>query len=248
MQIPARPSISPEFAAVRPRSIPGGPSALCLALAVLAGGCVPNGGPNSRQKGPNVTDNQPRRAGGQADPAGGPTELATLGGGCFWCVEAVFKEVEGVVAVESGYAGGHVENPTYEQVCTGTTGHAEVCQVRYDPAKISYAELLEIFFKIHDPTTLNRQGADVGTQYRSVIFYHSDDQKKLAEEIRSKLDASGAWDSPIVTEISPAGKFFKAEEYHRDYFRRNPQQGYCQAVIRPKMEKFRKAFEDKLKR
>lgn len=175
------------------------------------------------------------------------TQLATFGAGCFWCVEAVFQRLRGVVSVESGYAGGTVDNPTYKQICTGTTGHAEVCQIRYEPAKISFDELLEVFWKTHDPTTLNRQGADVGTQYRSVIFYHDDQQRVQAQRRKRELDQSGAWNAPIVTEISPLIKFFKAEDYHQNYFRSNPQQGYCQFVIRPKMKKFEKVFQDKLK-
>jgi len=175
------------------------------------------------------------------------TKLATFGAGCFWCVEAVFQRLRGVVSVESGYAGGTIDNPTYKQICTGTTGHAEVCQIRYDPAKVSFDELLEVFWRTHDPTTLNRQGADVGTQYRSVIFYHDDQQRVQAQRRKQELDKSGAWGAPIVTEISPLVKFFKAEDYHQNYFRTNPQQGYCQFVIRPKLEKFEKVFQDKLK-
>ena len=175
------------------------------------------------------------------------TEVATFGAGCFWCVEAVFLELEGVVAVESGYSGGTLLNPTYEQICTGATGHAEVCRIRYDPAKIGYDDLLEVFWKTHDPTTPNRQGNDVGTQYRSVIFYHNQQQKALAERYKRELDASGAFQSPIVTEIVPAAEFYEAEQYHQDYYRNNPQQGYCRVVIGPKLEKFRKVFTDKLK-
>jgi len=181
----------------------------------------------------------------QGDLAG--TEVATFGGGCFWCVEAVFEELDGVVSVVSGYAGGTVENPTYKQVCTGTTGHAEVCQIRYDPKKITYKQLLEVFWKTHDPTTPNRQGNDVGTQYRSMIFYHDQQQKELAEKVKAELDKSGAFAAPIVTQIEPAATFYPAEDYHQDYYRRNPGQGYCQFVIGPKMEKFRKVFKDKLK-
>jgi len=175
------------------------------------------------------------------------TEIATFGAGCFWCVEAVFLELDGVVAVESGYSGGTVPNPTYEQVCAGTTGHAEVCRVIYDPAKIDYEDLLEAFWKTHDPTTPNRQGDDVGTQYRSVIFYQDQQQKDLAEKYLRQLDASGAFQNPIVTEIMPAAEFYKAEQYHQDYYRDNRQQFYCRVVISPKLEKFRKAFKDKLK-
>jgi len=162
-------------------------------------------------------------------------------------VEAVFQQLEGVVSVESGYAGGTVENPTYQQVCTGTTGHAEVCQIRYDPAKVSYDKLLEVFWQTHDPTTLNRQGPDVGTQYRSVIFYHDQQQRDQAEKRKKELNAAGIWDAPLVTEISPLTKLYKAEDYHQNYFRSNSQQGYCRLVIRPKVEKFRKVFKDSLK-
>jgi peptide-methionine (S)-S-oxide reductase len=176
------------------------------------------------------------------------TKLATFGAGCFWCVEAVFQQLEGVVSVESGYAGGTVPNPTYRQVCNGATGHAEVCQIRYDPAKISYDKLLEVFWQTHDPTTLNRQGPDVGTQYRSVVFYHDDQQRAQAEKRKRDLDAAGIWNAPIVTEISPLLKFYKAEDYHQNYFRTNPQERYCQMVIRPKIEKFRKVFQDALKK
>jgi peptide-methionine (S)-S-oxide reductase len=184
----------------------------------------------------------------EKSPAGkSKIETATLGGGCFWCVEAVFQEVKGVTAVESGYAGGTVDNPTYKQVCSGTTGHAEVCQIKFDTSILSFKDILEVFFKTHDPTTLNRQGNDKGTQYRSVIFYHSPDQKELAEKIKKELDASGAWKNPIVTEISPIGKYFKAEDYHQNYFKTNPDQGYCAYVIAPKMDKFRKVFKEKLK-
>jgi peptide-methionine (S)-S-oxide reductase len=174
--------------------------------------------------------------------------VATFGGGCFWCTEAVFRELDGVIAVTSGYAGGTTSDPTYEEVCTGTTGHAEVIQVRYDPSKVDYAKILEVFFATHDPTTLNRQGADTGTQYRSVVFAHDDEQRRVAEEVKRALDASGAYDAPVVTEIVPAGDFWPAEEYHQGYYAANPSQGYCRAVIRPKLEKFRKAFADRLKR
>lgn len=175
------------------------------------------------------------------------TEIATLGSGCFWCTEAIFETLKGVVSVTSGYAGGTVENPTYEQVCTGKTGHAEVVQIRYDPKVIQYEELLEVFFLTHDPTTLNRQGNDIGTQYRSVIFCHNERQKEIAQQIKTELDRSGAWDNPIVTEIVPFSAFYPAEDYHQDYFAKNPDKAYCQAVIRPKIEKFRKVFKAKLK-
>jgi peptide-methionine (S)-S-oxide reductase len=172
---------------------------------------------------------------------------ATLAGGCFWCLEAVFLRLRGVERVESGYAGGHVENPGYRAVCTGTTGHAEVVQIDYDPQQITYRELLEVFFAIHDPTTLNRQGADVGTQYRSAIFYHDDAQKQEAERTIAELGAQEIWDNPIVTEVVPLTKFYPAEDYHREYYDRNPEQGYCQVVISPKVAKLRQKFAEKLK-
>jgi len=175
-------------------------------------------------------------------------EIATLGGGCFWCIEAVFEEVDGVVNVISGYAGGHVENPTYEQVSTGTTGHAEVCQIYFDTTKISYREILEIFFSVHDPTTLNRQGADVGEQYRSIILYHSPQQKKIAETLITELEQARVFNNPIVTEVKPLTKFYTAEEYHQDYFKKHPNQAYCALVIQPKLEKFRKHFPEKRKK
>ena len=175
-------------------------------------------------------------------------EKATFGSGCFWCTEAIFERLNGVVKVESGYSGGKVEDPTYEEVCSGTTGHAEVTQITYDPTKISYDELLEVFWKTHDPTTLNRQGNDVGTQYRSVIFYHNEEQKTLAEKYKIELNKSGAWENPIVTEISPFTKFYSAEGYHQDYYANNPNQGYCVFVIAPKLERFKKVFKDKLKK
>jgi peptide-methionine (S)-S-oxide reductase len=174
-------------------------------------------------------------------------EKATLAGGCFWCLEAVFLRLQGVHHVESGYAGGHVDNPTYRAVCSGATGHAEVVQVEYDPAQISFRELLEVFFSIHDPTTLNRQGADVGTQYRSAIFYHDDGQKQEAERTIEDLEAQKIFDNPIVTEVAPLTKFYPAEDYHREYYDRNPEQGYCQAVISPKVAKLRLKFASKLK-
>lgn len=175
-------------------------------------------------------------------------QKATFGSGCFWCTEAIFERLNGVVKVESGYSGGKVENPTYEEVCTGTTGHAEVTEITYDSSIITFDELLEVFWKIHDPTTLNRQGNDVGTQYRSVIFYHSEEQKELAEKYKAELDKSGIWDNPIVTEISPFTNFYSAEKYHQDYYNNNPNQGYCTFVITPKVEKFEKVFKDKLKK
>jgi peptide-methionine (S)-S-oxide reductase len=174
-------------------------------------------------------------------------ELATLGGGCFWCLEAAFEQVKGVERVESGYAGGGVNNPTYEQVCTGRTGHAEVVQVAFDPKAISYREILEIFFVIHDPTTLNRQGGDVGTQYRSAIFYHSPAQKETAEKLIAELTAEKAYNLPIVTQVAPLDVFYRAEDYHQGYFRANPHKSYCQYVVAPKVEKLRHTFKSKLK-
>ena len=174
-------------------------------------------------------------------------EIATLAGGCFWCLEAVYDNLQGVVNVVSGYAGGQVVNPTYEQVCTGTTGHAEVVQVTFNPEQISYRELLEVFFTIHDPTTLNRQGADVGTQYRSAIFYHAEGQKTAAEAYIAELGASGKWANPIVTQIAPLEHFYPAEDYHQEYFRNNPNQPYCRAVVAPKVQKFQHTFTLRLK-
>lgn len=176
------------------------------------------------------------------------TEKATFGGGCFWCTEAQFQYLDGVTKVESGYAGGTVPNPTYEQVGTGTTGHAEVIQVTYDPSKITYEELLQAFWQSHDPTQLNRQGNDVGPQYRSVILYHNEDQHKLAELYKEKLQQSGAYDKPVVTEIAPMTAFYKAEDYHQNYYNQNGSQPYCHFVIQPKLEKFKKVFKDKLKK
>ncbi len=174
-------------------------------------------------------------------------EIATLAGGCFWCLEAVYDQLKGVLDVVSGYSGGKRPNPSYEQVCSGATGHAEVVQITFDPQQIRYKELLQVFFTIHDPTTLNRQGADVGTQYRSAIFYHSAEQKTTAEEVMREIDAYGIWGRPIVTELSPFQAFYPAEEYHQEYFARNPYQGYCRAVIAPKVAKFRQQFLDRLK-
>ncbi len=175
-------------------------------------------------------------------------ETATLGGGCFWCTEAVFDDLKGVISVESGYSGGTVVNPSYEQVCTGRTGHAEVVQVTFNPEAISYEDILRIFFTVHDPTTLNRQGNDVGTQYRSVIFYHDDQQKKAAEKIMKEISMERIWDDPIVTELSPFSAFYMAEGYHQDYFANNPEQGYCRVVIAPKVAKFRSHYKERLKK
>jgi len=175
-------------------------------------------------------------------------EVATLAGGCFWCLEAVFDDLKGVESVESGYMGGRTANPTYEQVCSGETGHAEVVRVTYDPKVVSFREVLEVFFVIHDPTTLNRQGNDVGTQYRSAIFYDSPQQKSAAEQVIADLNAASVYDDPIVTEVAPASRFYVAEDFHQEYFRRNPAQPYCAYVVRPKVAKFRKRFLEKLKK
>lgn len=175
-------------------------------------------------------------------------EVATFGGGCFWCLDAVFADLKGVESAVSGYSGGAVDNPTYRQVCSGTTGHAEVSQVTFDPKVIPFRELLEVFFTIHDPTTLNRQGADEGTQYRSAIYYHTPEQKATAEQVIKELTAKGIWDAPIVTEVTPFKKFYRAEEDHQDYYKNNPDQGYCRVVIAPKVAKARKQFLEKLKR
>jgi peptide-methionine (S)-S-oxide reductase len=176
------------------------------------------------------------------------TEVATLAGGCFWCLEAVFDELRGVLSVESGYAGGQVANPTYRAVCSGTTGHAEVVQITFDPQVVSFRELLEVFFTIHDPTTLNRQGADVGTQYRSAIFYHSPEQRELAQQVINELNAEAIWDAPIVTEVVPFEQFYSAEDYHQEYYANNQSQPYCRAVVAPKVAKFRQKFLSKLKK
>ncbi len=177
----------------------------------------------------------------------GTHKVAVLGGGCFWCVEAVFKDLRGVHGVKSGYAGGHAANPTYKQVCTGTTGHAEVVRVTYDPSEIAYADLLRIFLTTHDPTTLNRQGADVGTQYRSIILVQDDEERSIAQQVLEEIGKAGLYDAPIVTEIATLGPFWPAEDEHDDYFARNPWSGYCQAVVAPKVRKFRKQYADRLK-
>jgi len=175
-------------------------------------------------------------------------EIATLAGGCFWCLEAVFDDLKGVASVESGYMGGRTADPTYEQVCSGDTGHAEVVRLTFDPGVVSFKEILEVFFVIHDPTTLNRQGNDVGTQYRSAIFYHSAEQKSAAEQVIAKLNSARIYDDPIVTEVGAASRFYVAEDYHQEYFQRNPAQPYCAYVVRPKVAKFRKHFLGKLKK
>ncbi|NLF78963.1 MAG: peptide-methionine (S)-S-oxide reductase MsrA [Chloroflexi bacterium] len=174
-------------------------------------------------------------------------EVVTLGGGCFWCLETVYDRLNGVEDVISGYAGGHVPSPSYQQVCTGTTGHAEVVQITFDPAVITFRDILDVFFTIHDPTTLNRQGADVGPQYRSAIFYHTDEQRAIAEGAIADLEAAGVWDAPIVTEVTPLTTFYAAEDYHQEYYVRNPNQGYCRMVIAPKVAKLRKHYLERLK-
>jgi peptide-methionine (S)-S-oxide reductase len=206
---------------------------ILAALAALGAACSANG--------PEVSQVEHEK------PSTG-TAVATIGGGCFWCVEAVFERVEGVISVESGYAGGETENPTYEAVCSGTTGHAEVVQIRFDPAKIDYEDLLRIFFGTHDPTTPNRQGNDVGTQYRSIVLYHDEGQKEAAEKVIAELEEAGAYLAPIVTEVVPFTVYFPAEASHQDYYARNPNQGYCQVVVRPKVEKLERAFAEKLKK
>jgi peptide-methionine (S)-S-oxide reductase len=214
---------------------------LCLAAGALAS-CTDR--PADPAPSPVVPAEAPPMT--KAPAASGP-ETITLGAGCFWCIEAVFQQVDGVLSVVSGYSGGHVENPTYEQVCEKNTGHAEVAQIVYDPSKVSLEKILEIFWKTHDPTTPNRQGNDVGPQYRSAIFWHTEAQRETSERIKKALDAAGAFNRPIVTEVTPFKKFWKAEAYHQNYYRNNPNQGYCRAIILPKLEKFRKVFEKELK-
>ena len=207
------------------------------ALSVLSSSCAQKENPNRLMAAAEVkiTD-------------GLKTDTATFGTGCFWCTEAIFEQLAGVVKVTSGYSGGHVKNPTYKEVCSGETGHAECVQVLYEPDKISFDELLEVFWKSHDPTTLNRQGNDVGPQYRSVIFYHNEEQKQKAEKYKAELERSGVFENPVVTEISPFTVFYPAENYHQDYFNNNGYQPYCTYVIRPKVDKFKKVFGDKLKK
>ena len=177
-----------------------------------------------------------------------PLEVATIAGGCFWCLQPIFQELRGVEKVEVGYAGGRLANPSYEAVCTDTTGHAEAVQITFDPQTIPFVDLLRIFFSVHDPTTLNRQGADSGTQYRSAIFTHSPEQEKVARQVIAEVNGAEIWRHPIVTEVKPAGPFYRAEEYHQDYFRKNPTAGYCRVVVAPKVAKFRKHFADRLKK
>ncbi len=184
----------------------------------------------------------------RGSPGSSKGQVATLAGGCFWCLEAVFDELKGVESVESGYTGGHVLNPSYEDVCDGDTGHAEAVRITFDPAVVSYADLLHVFFTIHDPTTPNRQGADVGPQYRSAIFYHNPEQKAAAEQVIQEINASGIWTNPIVTQVAPLEQFYMAEDYHQEYFKKNPFQGYCRAVIAPKVAKFRQKYVDRPKK
>ncbi|MBI4870389.1 MAG: peptide-methionine (S)-S-oxide reductase MsrA [Candidatus Riflebacteria bacterium] len=214
-----------------------------VGLAVHRGEAVP-GGPGGLGRGGRWP---PGRPGRPAHCRRGDHSHDVEGAGCFWCVEAVFAELDGVLSVESGYSGGRTADPTYEDVCTGRTGHAEVCQIRYDPARLRFEDLLEVFWKTHDPTTPDRQGSDVGSQYRSVVFFHSDRQRQLAEEYRKKLDASGAFSAPVVTAVEPFRGFYRAEDYHQDYFRLNGERPYCRLVIGPKVEKFREVFRGKLK-
>jgi peptide-methionine (S)-S-oxide reductase len=213
-----------------------------VALAALGGGLIPQG---KRQA---AARKDKKRV--EAKAAGAPAgrELATFAGGCFWCTEAFFKDLKGVDKVVSGYTGGRTENPTYEEVCSGTTGHAEAIQITYDPKVVSYRDLVRIFLATHDPTTLNRQGADSGTQYRSAIFYHGDAQKAAANEVIQEVQKAGIWSNKIVTEVVPAAKYYPAEDYHQDYYAQNPNAGYCRVVIEPKVAKFRAKYRDKLKR
>lgn len=206
-----------------------------LSILILAVALVGAAGQTSKQKGKRMETEQ-------------KLQTATLGAGCFWCVEAIYQRLEGVEKVESGYSGGVKKDPTYEEVCTGRTGHAEVIRVTFDPKKITFKELLGVFFKTHDPTTLNKQGADEGTQYRSVIFYNSEEQKREAEQVKNETEAAKIWDDPIVTEISPFLGFYKAEEYHQNYYNQNSYQPYCMMVINPKLSKFKKEFGSKLKK
>lgn len=216
-------------------------------LATLTGAavlisCAQNNNKNSKM-------NTTKESGKTEATFTGKADTATLGTGCFWCTEAIFQQLDGVISAVSGYAGGHVSNPTYKDVTTGETGHAECIQIVYDTSKISFDELLEVFWQVHDPTTLNRQGADVGTQYRSVIFYHNDEQKKIAEKYKTELDKSGAFNNPIVTTLEPLTKFYTAENYHQEYYELNKNSNpYCSVVIRPKLEKFEKVFKNKLKK
>jgi peptide-methionine (S)-S-oxide reductase len=201
----------------------------------------------AQKENPKKNMNSELKASVTGSSSGLKTDTATLGTGCFWCTEAIFQQMDGVLKVTSGYSGGQTANPTYKDICTGTTGHAEVVQVVFDPSKVTFDELLEVFWQTHDPTTLNKQGNDVGTQYRSVVFYHDNEQKEKAAKYKAELDKSGAFDKPIVTEISPYSTFYSAEGYHQDYYNNNGSEPYCYFVIRPKLEKFQKVFKNKLK-
>ncbi len=212
-------------------------------LMVLAFGCSSSRLPSQDMP---TSDNRGQFSEKETDVMQSSYELATFGNGCFWCTEAIFLRLKGVRSVVPGYSGGHVDNPTYEEVCSGTTGHAESVQISYDPAIVSFDDLLEVFWKTHDPTTRNRQGNDIGPQYRSVIFYHNQEQKRLSEAYREKLEAEGVWEDPIVTEIEPFADFWPAEDYHRNYYANNAAQGYCRVVIAPKVEKFEKVFRNRL--
>lgn len=220
-----------------------------LTLLLAACGNTPPQQVQDSQKDPNTNPEQSQLTTMETSTpitSSGKTQLATLGAGCFWCVEAVFQDLKGVLKVESGYSGGKVKNPTYKEICTGRTGHAEVIQITYDPDILPFEKVLYVFFMTHDPTTLNRQGNDVGTQYRSAIFYHSPEQKQIAEETIEKLNKTGAFNGPIVTEVTAFSTYYPAEDYHQNYFKENGDQPYCQFVIRPKVEKFRKAFKEDL--
>ena len=219
---------------------------LASTLFLFGNACTPKENPNKGMTENNIATNVNNME--SIDPTGLKTDTAVFGAGCFWCVEAVFQQMKGVLKVSSGYSGGHVVNPTYEQVCEKNTGHVEVCQIVYDPSKVTYDELLEVFWQTHDPTTLNRQGNDAGPQYRSAIFYNSNLQKEKAEKYKTELNKSGAWDKPIVTTIEPLKNFYIAENYHQNYYNNNSNQPYCYYVIKPKIEKFEKVFKDKMKK
>ena len=214
---------------------------LAISIFVTFVSCAQNNNTDLNAKIKAMAANTPK-------PTSSSVDTATFGTGCFWCTEAVFQQVEGVIKVTSGYSGGYVENPSYRDVCTGTTGHAECLNIVYDPSKVSFDELLEMFWQVHDPTTLNRQGNDVGTQYRSAVFYHNEKQKTTTEKYMMELDKSGAWSNPIVTKLEPFTKFYPAEDYHQNYYNNNKGEGYCQFVIRPKLDKFEKVFKSKLKK
>jgi peptide-methionine (S)-S-oxide reductase len=220
--------------------------ATCLLLTTAACGSQPQT-PNTNELQKNTMSDMLTNAEKEMMTTSDSVAVATFGAGCFWCVEAVYLSVKGVLKVESGYSGGAVKNPSYKEVCAGTTGHAEVCQITYDPRVVSFGQLLEVFFEVHDPTTLNRQGADVGTQYRSVVYYHNADQKSLTELAIKAANESGTWEDPIVTELTAFEKFYVAEDYHQDYYNQNGEQPYCRMVVRPKVDKFKKKFEHLLK-